>query len=112
MPSSFNNEREFWRDDTYKRYEEGLKFGLSKDVDYRISCYGLTNCEAEVLKIVPISTGRIAIRVEKGIHKKLKQLKIDNEYTKPYFSVSGFTECYPYSALTIITKEMENCIGK
>lgn len=89
-----------------------LKFGFSKDVDYRISCYGLTNCEAEVLKIVPISTGRIAIRVEKGIHKKLKQLKIDNEYTKPYFSVSGFTECYPYSALTIITKEMENYIGK
>lgn len=77
-----------------------LKLGYAKVVDKRVKNYGLNdNSEIEIIKVLPVETGKIAYEIERIIHSKFNSKRINSEIMKNYHEKSGFTECYPLDML-------------
>jgi hypothetical protein len=73
-----------------------LKLGVSSNIDYRISRYGLLDEVRliERLATIPFETGKAATAVEKALHISLRKHRIHSGQMKDYMK-SGHTECYP-----------------
>lgn len=76
-----------------------LKLGVAKNIDTRISNYGLFDGVRliERLAIIPADTGKEATAVEKALHNKFRKYRIHPGQMKDFMSKSGHTECYPMS---------------
>lgn len=73
-----------------------LKFGYSKTPKHRKNDYGLSpGTMSELLMVVEVPTGAIAIELENSIHKRYDHYNYSRTLMKSYMSESGFTECYP-----------------
>jgi len=84
-----------------------LKLGYSKNIKSRIIKYGLIpEIQSDILYSFDAGTGENAVKIEKKIHKKYYQLRIDPEVMRPFFINSGFTECYPLSMLHLLLEEL------
>ena len=85
-----------------------LKLGFSNNVSRRLAEYDLVEgTSSELLKTTRVPTGRIAIKLEKMLHSKFKQNKLDSTEMRKYFNVSGFNECYPLEMLDTLLGELE-----
>lgn len=74
-----------------------LKLGKAKNFDLRAMRYGLPeNAEITLLRVVQLSTGRLAQSLERKLHVALGG-QLDREETSQLFTLSGSTECYPLS---------------
>lgn len=85
-----------------------VKLGVSKNTQTRIGGYGLkSSCEAEVLIEINFPTYNEATRIEKKIHSKYHNKKLDKEEMKKYLTRSGNTECYSIRMRKILLEELE-----
>jgi hypothetical protein len=73
-----------------------LKLGVAKNIDARISKYGLLGEVRliERLATIPTDTGKDAAAVEKALHTKFRKKRIHPGQMKDYMK-NGHTECYP-----------------
>ncbi len=72
-----------------------LKLGVAKNIEARISGYGLKgNCKTKTIKEIPFDTYLEAIKIEKTIHSRYHQDKLDKKLMKQFLQRSGNTECY------------------
>ena len=84
-----------------------LKFGFSKDLEVRTSNYGVPKSVIkEIIDIIPFETGYDAMKFEKRIHNKYKNIRYPKSKMKEYHSFNGFTECYPESFLPTLLAEL------
>jgi hypothetical protein len=76
--------------------DEWLKLGYARNVDFRISKYGLPS-EAEVSALVtkPFDTGKEAQEFERSLHKRYKRKRLKPADMADFHTKSGQTECYP-----------------
>lgn len=85
-----------------------LKFGYGKNLNNRIREYRAKNVSKfEVLFEKDFDRGIDALKVEKAIHKKFSNVRLDSSYTKQFLTRGGFTECYPLSSLDSFIEELE-----
>lgn len=84
-----------------------LKLGFAKQVNTRASNYGLpVNSCVTTLKVLPVSSGYLAMGLEKGIHGLFKEHRLDKNYMREYHRFNGHTECYPLELEELITTEL------
>ena len=73
-----------------------LKLGYAKNIDSRISRYGLPeNAMIEVLKKKKIKTGKDANKLERHIHNKYSNEKINSNHMERYHTKSGWHRMLP-----------------
>lgn len=85
-----------------------LKLGFSRNVDIRISSYGLSNSsKVTLISKVDFDKGSDALKFEKNLHNKFHKLKISKKTMKNFHKSNGYTECYPVSYLQEIKNEIE-----
>lgn len=73
-----------------------LKLGYAKNVDARIERYGLpNNANVAKLKVKDCSTGQVANKLERFIHRKFDAYHINSAIMAKYHQKSGNTECFP-----------------
>lgn len=82
-----------------------LKFGFAKDMQNRLSNYGFEG-DVEILLTKQFETGLEAMRFEKAVHKKYKEILYPKAFMKKYLKHNGFTECYPLEFEQILIKEI------
>lgn len=88
-----------------------LKLGYGKTVKNRIREYGLVDgLKAELLHVIPIENGRIAMRLEISLHNSFINERLSPVEMKQYFKRTGHTECYPYSMKDTLIMEMSKLI--
>ena len=76
--------------------DEWLKLGYAKNVDYRISKYGLpSDAGVSVLVTKPFDTGQEAQAFEQSLHKKHQRKRLKASDMADFHTKSGQTECYP-----------------
>ena len=72
-----------------------LKLGFAKNLAIRKNNYGLIKgCEVEILALIDVPTGALAVSKEKSWHKIFKPFRLDPKLMKKYQKFNGFTECY------------------
>jgi hypothetical protein len=80
--------------------DEWLKLGYAKNVDFRITRFGLpTFAEVNLLATKPFNTGKEAREFEAGLHKKYRRKRLRAKDMKEFYAGSGFTECYPVTMI-------------
>jgi len=85
-----------------------IKLGYSRYTKYRFKSYGLpSDAVVNVLFSVPTQTRGIASNVEKSLHRHFKDKRLDPVEMKEYFTISGFTECYPLSIKSELLSELQ-----
>lgn len=55
-----------------------------------------------------ISTGGLALKIEKSIHTKFKKSRFNGKEMKTYFNSSGFNDCYPIEMLGTLLEELKS----
>lgn len=76
--------------------DEWLKLGYAKNVDHRVTRYGLPpDSEVSVLQSKDFDTGKDAKVFEQSLHKKYKRKRLSAADMADFHSKSGQTECYP-----------------
>jgi hypothetical protein len=86
---------------------EWLKLGFSNNIEFRAKKYNLPiNSESTLIYEVHFDTGDEALAIERSIHTSLKLFKLCPKLMRNYMQSSGYTECYPLSALNIILDEL------
>ncbi len=76
--------------------DEWLKLGFAKNVDFRVSQYGLpSDAVVSILKTKPFDTGKEAQAFEKSLHEKHQRKRLKAAEMADFHSKSGQTECYP-----------------
>lgn len=89
-----------------------LKFGFAKDLNIRLKGYGLPdNYSHELLFYYPVERGYDALEIEKSVHRKLSEYKLNSIDMKKYMTKTGHTECYPLQVEDLITERMEELCG-
>lgn len=87
-----------------------LKFGFSKNMDFRFDSYGVQgDFKRALLYTVPVENGYLALELEKGIHAELKEHRLDKRLMKNYHTSSGYTECYPVALEEVLINKMQRC---
>ena len=61
----------------------------------------------EVLKKKKIKTGKDANKLERHIHNKYSNEKINSNHMERYHTKSGGTECYPLDMIEKLSDSME-----
>jgi len=82
-----------------------LKLGMSNDLFERIDNYKLKNIPVMVLDQVQIDTAARCVAIEKALHKKYKEFRIDPLIMKQVMEC-GFTECYDISIMRKLQDEL------
>ena len=73
-----------------------LKFGFAKNLSVRAVGYGLeNNYKIEDILYKKFKRGYDAMKVEKSVHKHIKDFRLDPSEMKNYMKNTGHTECYP-----------------
>lgn len=76
-----------------------LKLGFARNLAVRKSNYGLPKgANVELLAVVDVPTGAMAVSKEKSWHKVMKSFRLDSTFMKNYHKFNGFTECYSVEA--------------
>ena len=88
--------------------EQWLKLGYAKDVDHRVSKYGLPESAViPPLAVVPFDTGYDALEYEKALHGQYGAHRLSNERAKELgMEDSGHTECYPVTLVEQLLAEL------
>jgi hypothetical protein len=89
---------------------EWLKLGYAKNIDSRISRYGLPKtATVEHVTAVRFATGSEAHEFEAALHQKYKEHLLTKGKAKSLgMEKSGFAECYPVEMLDELLKELTN----
>ena len=76
--------------------DEWLKLGFAKNIDFRVSQYGLpSDAKVSVIVTKDFDTGKEAMEFEGFLHKRYKRKRLKAAYMADFHSKSGQTECYP-----------------
>lgn len=85
-----------------------VKLGYGKDIKNRVREYRLVKeCKVTVIKTVYFETGMSALLVEKSLHKKYANQRLNPDDICVYFNRQGFSECYPKAMQDTLLKELE-----
>jgi hypothetical protein len=89
---------------------EWLKLGYAKNVDTRVSQYGLPKtATVEHITAVRFKTGNEAHAFETALHQKYKEHLLTKRKAKALgMEKNGFAECYPVEVLDELLKELTN----
>jgi hypothetical protein len=89
---------------------EWLKLGYAKNVDTRVSQYGLPKtATVEHITAVRFKTGNEAHAFETALHQKYKEHLLTKRKAKALgMEKNGFAECYPVEMLDELLKELTN----
>ena len=84
-----------------------LKLGVAKNIDARISQYGLLDDVRLIERIatIPADTGKEATIVEKDLHAKFRKHRIHPGQMKDLMR-SGHSECYPMTMREVILEAL------
>lgn len=78
-----------------------IKYGYGKSVKIRLQEYGIQDLQVgRILFEIDVKTGNDALKIEKAVHSKYEDKRLDKEKMKRYFRNTGFTECYPMELLS------------
>lgn len=83
-----------------------IKIGYSSNYTQRSLYYSDLPLNIELLSVIQFESGRLAVKVEKKLHKDLKEHKLKDFDVRQYMH-SGFSECYPISIEGYLLNELE-----
>jgi hypothetical protein len=87
---------------------EFLKFGYGKDIPNRVREYRMVGVESySILYEDDFASGSEALSVEKSIHKKFKNHRLQSDVARKYLTRGGFSECYPIELLDDLLIEIK-----
>jgi hypothetical protein len=88
--------------------DEWLKLGYAKNVDNRVTRYGLpSDADVNVLATIPFDTGKEALEFEQSLHKKHKRKRLRAKDMLDFHTGGGSTECYPLTMVEKLMLEMK-----
>lgn len=90
-----------------------LKMGIARDLDKRISQYGLhESFTVDKTYVINFDKGYDALKIEKQVHSLMKIFRLDPDDMKNYHTKSGWTECYPVNLLPTLISTMKGLLDE